>query len=113
MDVATVFAVITILASSVERIVELVSEFAVWGDPSSKDPAVIHRRAIGLWCFASLLGIAFSWLFRLDLFSILNSQQFGSASPFLRRLLSGIVIGSGTKPVHDLIAGLERFARKD
>ncbi len=112
MDVPTIFATLTILAQAVERIVELISNFSIWGDPSSADPAVRHRRAIFLWCVSSTLGIIICIAFSVDFFSVLPTSDLPAWASWLHMSMSGIIVGSGTKPVHDLIVGIERFARK-
>ncbi len=112
MDVPTIFATLTILAQAVERIVELISDFSIWGDPSSGDTSVRHRRAILLWCISSALGAGICFAFRVDFFSVLPGAAVPSWTSWLHMGMSGIIVGSGTKPVHDLIVGIERFARK-
>lgn len=112
MDVSTMFAVLYILSQAVERVVELISDFAIWGDPRSKEPAVIHRRAISLWIVATLLGMAVCSLFCIDFFRVLQPAAGCDPGPVFKFIINGIIVGSGTKPVHDVIAGLEKFAKK-
>ncbi|MGA2623354.1 MAG: hypothetical protein ABSF91_05820 [Bacteroidota bacterium] len=112
MDVSTMFAVLYILSQAVERVVELVSDFAIWGDPHSKEPAVLHRRAISLWIVSTLLGMVVCSVFCIDFFRVLKPDGACDPGPVLKFIINGIIVGSGTKPVHDVIAGLEKYARK-
>jgi hypothetical protein len=107
MDPFKALALLYVLAQSVERIVELFSELRIWGDPTSKDPGEKRKRAIWLWAAASLLGWGLCLLFEVDFISMLTNS---TRHPILRLLLSGIIVGSGTKPVHDVITTLEKHA---
>ncbi len=111
-DVATIFALLYILAQAVERVVELISDFNIWGDPNSKDPAIIHRRAISLWVVSTAVGVIVCYSFGVDFFELLKVSKPGESITFLHGLISGIIVGSGTKPVHDVIASIEKYARK-
>jgi len=106
------FAVLYILSQAVERVVEVISDFAIWGDSRSKEPAVVHRRAISLWTVSTLLGMAVCWLFCIDFFKVLKADAGCDPGPVLKFIINGIIVGSGTKPVHDVIAGLEKYAKK-
>jgi len=102
-----VLAILYVLAQAVERIVELVSEFKIWGDPDSTDNGIKHQRAIALWFVASMLGIVACWLFSVN-FVLMLTQS--SHHPILAIIISGIIVGSGSKPVHDVIATIEKYA---
>ena len=112
MDVSTMFALLYILSQAVERVVELISNFNVWGDPDSKDRAVIHRRSASLWLVSSGVGVIVCYSFDVDFFQLLKVSKVGEPISFLHGIISGIIVGSGTKPVHDVIASLEKYARK-
>ena len=112
MDVSTMFALLYIMSQAVERVVELVSDFNVWGDPNSKEPAVIHRRAISLWIVSTVLGIITCYSFDVDFFAFVKGAKPGEPITFVHGLISGIIVGSGTKPVHDVIASIEKYAKK-
>ena len=107
MDVARSLALLCVLAQAVERIVEVVSEIRWWGDSASADPSAKQKRAVRLWFVSSLLGWGLCVLFGVDFLQMLTNS---TGHPFLRPLLSGIIVGSGTKPVHDVITTIEKHA---
>lgn len=111
MSIPAVFGILYILAQAVERIVELMSDLNIWGDPSSPDKAVIHRRTINLWCVSSFIGIGVCLLYSVDFFSAIRIET-ECWRLHINQILSGIIVGSGTKPVHDVITGIEKYARK-
>ncbi len=102
-----VLALLYVLAQAVERIVELLSEFKIWGDPDSTDPSIKRHRTIWLWILASAFGIAVCSVFSVNFVQMLTASV---RHPYLSVLLSGIIVGSGSKPVHDLITVLEKYA---
>lgn len=57
-----------------------------------------------LWAVASGLGIIFSYTF-IGLFALVG---IGSVYHWLDVLVSGIILGGGTKPLHDLITNIEK-----
>lgn len=79
----------------------------------------IRTLSIGLMCkvYAVALGIAFAFIFGLDLFALVNAsihQTDGyriDLPAWLGILLSGIAMGFGASPVHKLITALERVRR--
>ena len=69
------------------------------------------NRKILLWAVASVLGLAAAVLMNLTLIeSIAAVTTSGGAAGWFERLdvvITGLAIGGGTKPLHDLIANLE------
>ena len=69
------------------------------------------NRKILLWALASVLGLAAAVLMNLTLIeSIASVTASGAAAAWFERLdvvITGLAIGGGTKPLHDLIANLE------
>jgi hypothetical protein len=66
-------------------------------------------RAIPLWAFASVLSLLACSALGLGLISAVSAQP--SSSEFVRTvdvLLTGLAVGAGTKPLHDLISRLEK-----
>lgn len=70
---------------------------------------------------AVLLGIFFAYVFKLDLFALVNQEIHGAnqsailgvdfsikPSPWLGTILSGFAMGFGAGPVHKFIVALER-----
>jgi len=111
-DVSSMFALLYILAQAVERVVELISDFNLWGDPKSSDAFILHRRAAALWILSSILGMIVCYWFDIDFFRFLIPAGATQPVSVSHGIISGIIVGSGTKPVHDVISGIEKFARK-
>jgi hypothetical protein len=69
------------------------------------------NRKILLWAVASVLGLGAAVLMNLTLIeSIASVTKSGAAAGWFERVdvvITGLAIGGGTKPLHDLIAGLE------
>lgn len=63
------------------------------------------KRIVGLWLFASILGILLCWVFKIGFLGTIGATI---SYTWLDYLVSGIVIGSGTKPLHDVIAYIEK-----
>lgn len=68
-------------------------------------------RIVGLWGLASLLGIYLCWVFKIGFL-----QTIGATIPSglgeLDYIVSGIIVGSGTKPLHDIVAKIEKATKK-
>ncbi len=108
MDNYSIFAMLYILAQGVERLVEPFTEINLWGNPDSTDPKVKRQRTLWLWVVSSVVGVLACFLFNVDFFSLIK----GGYSPTVNIIFSGIIVGSGTKPVHDLITIIQRYATK-
>lgn len=107
MDISSTFGILYILAQAVERIVEFISNLTIFGDPDSKEERVIHKRAILLWLVSSVLGVIVCLVFNVNFLTAFTNEH-----PTLSLICSGIIVGSGTKPVHDVISSIEKYARK-
>ena len=107
MDISSTLGLIYILSQAVERIVEFISDWDFWGDPDSKMRPVVHRRTISLWLVSSVLGVTICLIYHVNLLTAFSQEH-----PTLNLILSGIIIGSGTKPVHDVITSIEKYVRK-
>ena len=57
-----------------------------------------------LWGVASVLGFLLAWLLGLWFIKAAGIQ----IDPWYDRILSGILLGSGTKPLHDLISYVQK-----
>jgi hypothetical protein len=69
----------------------------------------IRRNTTTLWAVASMLGmIAAGWLGLL----LLHAVKAPNAPRWLDIILTGIVIGGGTKPLHDLIGNIQNAKEK-
>jgi len=90
-----------IAAQMIERITEVLSWLPVWGDPKDKD-----TRAKRILFLSTALGIAFCLWVRLGFFGAAGLEEI---NPLLDRVLSGIVVGAGSKPVHDIISSIDKY----
>jgi len=65
------------------------------------------QRAISLWGFSSLLGILLSY-FTMGLFQLVGTTfVWGLWGHAIDSIFSGVIIGGGTKPLHDVIEYLQ------
>jgi hypothetical protein len=123
----SIFALLYIFAQSIERILEPFSSYvgsatvdgktvskaaalrALAADPSPAKKAVADQarraRGIVLWGVASALGMVASGAFGVFL---LRAAGATSVRPFFDILVTGLAIGSGTKPLHDLISNIQK-----
>lgn len=66
-------------------------------------------RAVVFWAIASVCGLAISGGFG---FSLLQSVATSHVNPYLDLVVTGLTIGAGTKPTHDLITSIQAKAGK-
>jgi hypothetical protein len=70
------------------------------------------QRVISIWGFSSFLGMVLS-CFTFGLFQIIGITFIGGlAGHALDAFLSGVIIGGGTKPLHDVIGYLQESKSK-
>ncbi len=67
------------------------------------------ERAVLFWAIASACGLIISGSFGLFL---LQSVATSHVNPYLDIIVTGLTIGAGTKPTHDLIASMQAKAAK-
>lgn len=118
------FGVFYLMAQFVERVVEPLSDLSVFGENEKnqtrksedrkKEESSKQARVISIWCLASSLGIILCY-FTIGLFQMVGVAFADWALPFnatvsghtLDAVLSGVIIGGGTKPLHDVIGYIE------
>jgi hypothetical protein len=73
------------------------------------------NRAVLAWTFTSALAMVIAGLLGLKLIAAISSGPANASPALLDLVVTGLVIGGGTKPLHDLIAGLQesRKAKQD
>ena len=59
---------------------------------------------IGMWVLASLFGFLFCYFLELQLMQRLNMD----VNVWIDRFFTALILGSGTKPVHDIISLMNR-----
>jgi len=123
----SIFALLYIFAQAIERILEPFSSYvgsaevngqkvsktaalsALRANPSPATKAVADQarraRGIVLWGCASALGMIGSGACGVLL---LRTAGVSGARPIFDILVTGLAIGSGTKPLHDLISNLQK-----
>ena len=131
---ASTFALLYIAAQAIERVLEpfshlflktdavkkeldqtvalaLQTEKRTDGEAAAKKQDALDRRrgerALVLWAVATILGIVASAVTGLYFVNMILAK-YSTFSPFLDVLVTGLVIGGGSKPLHDLIARLEK-----
>jgi hypothetical protein len=77
-------------------------------ETAATDQAAITRRrsgrAIIFWAIASICGLVISGSFG---FFLLRSVAISHVNPYLDLVVTGLTIGAGTKPTHDLITSIQ------
>lgn len=80
---------------------------------AASDQAAVDRRrtarAIIFWAIASICGLAISGGFG---FFLLRSVAINHVNPYLDLVITGLTIGAGTKPTHDLVTTMQAKAGK-
>ena len=92
------FALFYILAQAIERSLEPASDLGLFG--SNK-----QARAVRMWsaaCFLAMLGCGGLGIF------LLHSVGLSTVPPAVDIGITGLAVGSGTKPLHDLISNIQK-----
>lgn len=76
----------------------------------SKISSKRSKRIVGLWIYASGLGFFLCWVFKIGFLKTIGAT-IPDGLESLDYLASGIAIGSGTKPLHDIIAKIEKSTK--
>lgn len=96
-----------LLVAAIERVVEGVNHFLPLGGDTNADPGLHgHRVAICLGLASALAMVACGY------FGIGILHAFGdNGSPrYVDVVVTGLGVGAATKPLHDLIRGIERWS---
>jgi hypothetical protein len=96
------------MAQFVERLIEPVSDMDIFQGPNPTRPNGKAEKVVALWGLATLLGIILCF-FTIGLFQIVGAP-FGDLTLVIifpghtiDAIISGVIVGGGTKPLHDLI----------
>jgi hypothetical protein len=107
-----IFAILFIMAQAIERLLEPFThilpgqEKPTEGEKSEAISADLRRKRSNIiWAMASLLGMLSSAY--LGVF-LLHAIGVTSAPPLLDIAVTGMAVGAGTKPLHDLISKIEK-----
>jgi hypothetical protein len=119
----SIFAVLYILAQFVERVADPFSNTSYFGHleqdgavgkvagtkaaagkANSDDDKYKQARIASMWCFTSGIGIILCYL-TLGLLQVIGYPSATTSYPthLGDAIMTGIIIGAGTKPLHDLI----------
>jgi hypothetical protein len=96
-DTTTVFAVTVVLAAGVERLIE---PFTRWVG-RSKDH--VANRTVLIWGLATAVATLASAVSGFYLLHSVAGANWDGIPIWADALITGLIVGSGTKPVHDLI----------
>jgi hypothetical protein len=102
-----VFATVFVLVAAIERLLEPLNYVRPLGGDTAADPRLRPRRAAICFGLASALAMVACGFFGLGL---LHAFGDTGAPRYVDVIVTGLGIGAATKPWHDLILGLERWA---
>lgn len=102
-----VFMSVFVLAAAIERLLEPLNYVRPLGGDTSADPRLRPRRAAICLGLASALAMVACGFFGIGL---LHAFGDTGAPRYADVVVTGLGIGAATKPLHDLILGLERWA---
>lgn len=105
----TIFAGLFVATQAVERFTELC--VAPWIGGASADGQERADKAILTGAIATLIGVVISGTVGLYLIHSISQGSFGRGGDNVARtfdvLVTGLAIGGGTKPLHDLISRIQ------
>lgn len=102
-------AIFYFIAQVLERILELLDWIAGFFLPEKSENKDRNKRTkmIGMWVLACFFGLVFALWLDLDLMARLDVN----VSSWVDKILTSLVLGSGTKPIHDIISIMSRHRR--
>ncbi len=94
------------MAQVIERILELVDVLAGFfiDEKEEKNKKQHKIKSVVMWVLACLIALAFALWLDLHIMARMDVQ----VAPFIDCLLTALVLGSGTKPVHDVLKLIRR-----
>ena len=94
------------LAQAIERILELIDSVSsiIWNIPEKDEGNKKKKKMVWMWLLATLFGFAFCYTLKLQLMLRLNME----VATWVDYFFTSLILGSGTKPVHDIIALMGR-----
>jgi hypothetical protein len=96
-DTTTVFAVTVVLAAGVERLIE---PFTRW---IGRSKGHVANRTVLIWGLATAVATVASAISGFYLLHSIAGATWDGIPVWADALITGLIVGSGTKPVHDLI----------
>ena len=101
----SIFAIFYLMAQFDERLVEPFSNISWFGGHDIKnDHEQNQARVVALWCLASGIGIVLCYV-TVGLLQVVGISFTLStiSGHFWDAIISGVIVGAGTKPLHDVI----------
>lgn len=100
-------AVFYVVAQVIERLTE---PLAFIQDKARKDKTedYLQIRTYVFWGICTVLGLVFAFQLELGFFALLRHP----IDPTWDYILTGVALGAGTKPIHDVIAYVEKASEK-
>ncbi|NUM35733.1 MAG: hypothetical protein HUU50_14395 [Candidatus Brocadiae bacterium] len=94
------------LAQAIERILELLDSVVsiLWNIPERDEDNKKKKKMVFMWLLATLFGFVFCYTLKLQLMQRLNMEVHIWVDYFF----TSLILGSGTKPVHDIISLMGR-----
>lgn len=94
------------IAQVIERVLELFDWVASYFIPIPEKGGEQTKRGkmIAMWFLACILGFLFAWWLNLHMMDRLGAPQ----NVWVDRFFTALVLGSGTKPIHDIISLMGR-----
>lgn len=107
MHIASPILILYLVTQIIERILEVISLFVGRADVTNKRQAELM--ALAMFVIGSLIGTLVCSLAGIDIFQLCGLPLKSDAVAYL---LTGIAVGGGSKPLHDIISGLSKYRDK-
>lgn len=102
-----VFAAVFLVAAAIERVLEGLNQFLPLGGDTRAHPSLRPNRAAVALGLAAALAMVTCGYFGL---AVLHGFNDNGSPRHIDVIVTGLGIGAATKPLHDMIRGIERWA---
>jgi hypothetical protein len=104
-----VVAAVFVLAAAIERVLEGLNHVRPLGGDTRANPALRTSRAAVMLGLAAALAMSACGYFGLGM---LHAFTDNGSPRYVDVIVTGLGIGAATKPLHDLIRGIERWSHR-